>query len=76
VTSPDLRASDADRDRVTTQLREHLADGRLTVDELTERIDAAHAARTVGHMGEVTVRSGRRREHRRRQDSSDQAEEA
>jgi hypothetical protein len=54
MTSPDLRASDADRDRVATQLREHLADGRLTLDEFTERIDAAHAARTVGDLDELT----------------------
>jgi hypothetical protein len=54
MTSPDLRASDADRDRVATQLRDHLADGRLTLDEFTERVDAAHAARTVGELGELT----------------------
>jgi Domain of unknown function (DUF1707)/Cell wall-active antibiotics response 4TMS YvqF len=54
VTTPEVRASDSDRDRVATHLREHLADGRLTLDEFTERIDAAHAARTVGELEELT----------------------
>ena len=50
MTSPELRASDADRERVATRLREHLADGRLTLDELSERLDAAYKARTVGEL--------------------------
>jgi Domain of unknown function (DUF1707)/Cell wall-active antibiotics response 4TMS YvqF len=54
MSAPDLRASDADRDRVATQLREHLADGRLTLDEFTDRVDAVHAARTVGQLEELT----------------------
>jgi len=29
-----IRASDADRDHITTRLREHFAAGRLTSDEL------------------------------------------
>ena len=33
-----IRVSDADRDRVTARLREHFAEGRLTSDELDERI--------------------------------------
>jgi hypothetical protein len=42
----DLRIGDAERDAATTQLREHFVAGRLTFDELTERIDAALTART------------------------------
>jgi len=42
----DLRIGDAERDAVMTQLREHFAAGRLTFDELTERIDAALTAKT------------------------------
>jgi hypothetical protein len=45
-----LRASDADRDRVTARLREHFAEGRLTRDELDERITAALNARTFGDL--------------------------
>ncbi len=47
---PNLRASDADRDRTASLLREHLAAGRLTPDEFNERLDRAFAARTVGEI--------------------------
>jgi Domain of unknown function (DUF1707) len=46
----DLRIGDAERDSTMTQLREHFAAGRLTLDELTERIDLALAAKTQGHI--------------------------
>jgi len=42
----DLRIGDAERDTAMAQLREHFVAGRLTFDELTERIDAALTART------------------------------
>ena len=42
----DLRIGDAERDLAMTQLREHFVAGRLTFDELTERIDAALVAKT------------------------------
>ena len=45
-----IRVSDADRDRVTTRLREHFAQGRLTQDELDERISAALNAKTFGDL--------------------------
>lgn len=48
--SPALRASDAEREQAAAQLREHCAVGRLTPEELDERIDAAYAARTVGEL--------------------------
>ncbi|HKA95790.1 MAG TPA: DUF1707 domain-containing protein, partial [Streptosporangiaceae bacterium] len=38
-----IRVSDADRDRVAARLRDHFAEGRLTQDELDERISAALA---------------------------------
>jgi hypothetical protein len=41
-----LRIGDAERDVAMTQLREHFVAGRLTFDELTERIDAALTAKT------------------------------
>lgn len=47
---PNLRASDADRDRVATQLREHMAAGRLTPEEFNERLDRALVARTTGDL--------------------------
>jgi Domain of unknown function (DUF1707) len=42
----DVRVGDAERDATMTQLREHFVAGRLTFDELTERIDAALVAKT------------------------------
>ena len=45
-----LRASDADRDRAVAQLRQHLSDGRLTVEEFSERLDQAYAARTTADL--------------------------
>jgi hypothetical protein len=43
---PDLRASDADRERVVVQLREGSAQGRLTLEEFSDRVAKAYAART------------------------------
>jgi class 3 adenylate cyclase len=40
------RVADADRDRTVTQLREHVVEGRLTLDEFSERIGSALSART------------------------------
>ncbi|MGE5136514.1 MAG: DUF1707 SHOCT-like domain-containing protein [Gemmatimonadota bacterium] len=45
-----IRVSDADRDRVAGRLREHFAAGRLTQDELDERVSAALNARTFGEL--------------------------
>ncbi|GAA1853386.1 DUF1707 SHOCT-like domain-containing protein [Actinomadura bangladeshensis] len=52
--NPDIRASDADRDRVAASLREHCALGRITMDELQERLDSVYASKTVGDLQEVT----------------------
>ncbi|MDO8188016.1 DUF1707 domain-containing protein [Conexibacter sp. JD483] len=46
----DLRASDAERERTVTQLRDHFSSGRISEQELDERSDAAYAARTVGEL--------------------------
>jgi hypothetical protein len=51
--SPALRASDADRDRMVALLREHAAEGRLTLEEFTERMSAAYLARTDGELAEL-----------------------
>jgi hypothetical protein len=42
----DIRASDAERERVATALRDHAGDGRLDPEELDRRLDLAYAART------------------------------
>jgi Domain of unknown function (DUF1707)/Cell wall-active antibiotics response 4TMS YvqF len=41
-----LRASDADRDRAATVLNEALAEGRLTAEEHSARLDSIYAAKT------------------------------
>jgi hypothetical protein len=52
VSQPDraVRASDAEREEVSRQLSAHAAAGRLTPEELDERLDAAYAARTHGEL--------------------------
>jgi DUF1707 SHOCT-like domain len=45
-----IRISDADREQVTARLREHFAEGRLTSDELEERITATLNAKTFGDL--------------------------
>ena len=47
---PRIRASDDDRERTVTLLREHHAAGRLTVEEFNERMDKAYAAKTLGDL--------------------------
>ena len=52
---PSLRAADADRDAVADRLRTAHAEGRLTVEEFGERLDAAFAARTMGELAGLTA---------------------
>jgi hypothetical protein len=52
---PDLRVSDADRERIAERLREAAGEGRLTVEELDERLDAAYAARTGSDLAPLTA---------------------
>jgi len=53
--SPALRASDADRDRVIDVLRAAVGDGRLDPAEFDERLDAALAARTIDALVPLTA---------------------
>lgn len=50
----DLRASDADREKVVNLLRDAASDGRLTLEEHTERVEQAYAARTLGDLKDLT----------------------
>jgi hypothetical protein len=50
VDRPEMRASDADRDRIAAVLRDAHADGRLAQDELLERLGATYEARTYGDL--------------------------
>jgi hypothetical protein len=51
----DLRASDADRERVVALLTQAASDGRLTLGEHAERAERAYAARTLGELAELTA---------------------
>jgi len=53
ATGSNIRVGDAERDAVATQLREHYGDGRLTLDELNERLDQALRARTGADLNAV-----------------------
>jgi DNA-binding PadR family transcriptional regulator len=50
-----IRVSDGDRERATARLCDHFAEGRLTREELDERITAALDARTTGDLRRVTA---------------------
>jgi hypothetical protein len=54
VPLPELRAGDADRERVAEQLRDALAEGRLDMDEFQERLDVVYRAKTYGELEPVT----------------------
>jgi class 3 adenylate cyclase len=47
---PTERVADADRDRTVTQLREHVVEGRLTLDEFSERVGLALGARVRSEL--------------------------
>ncbi|MER8005727.1 MULTISPECIES: DUF1707 domain-containing protein [unclassified Streptomyces] len=51
---PELRASDADRERVAEVLRDALAEGRLDMAEFEERLEATYQARTYGELAPIT----------------------
>jgi uncharacterized protein DUF1707 len=46
----DMRTSERDRERVADFLRDRCAEGRLTADELAERLDAVWSSRTYGEL--------------------------
>ncbi|MFF2146596.1 DUF1707 domain-containing protein [Kitasatospora sp. NPDC058190] len=52
---PGMRASHADRDRVVDLLSIAAGEGRLTADELDQRLETALSARTVGELAELTA---------------------
>jgi hypothetical protein len=51
--APGVRAGDADRDAAAAALGEHFAQGRLTLDELSARLDATLAATTHGELSQA-----------------------
>jgi hypothetical protein len=59
---PEIRASDADRERTAQVLRTSGANGQLTVDELDERVEAAYAAKTRGELERLVEDLGETRD--------------
>jgi hypothetical protein len=69
---PEIRASDAERERAVTFLRDKAAEGRLSPDELDERVGLAYRAvtrgelrRLVGDLPDPPFRTGLERPRRR-----------
>ena len=53
ATGFNVRVGDADREATAAELREHYASGRLTLEELNERLDQAFAAKTRADLNTV-----------------------
>lgn len=49
-----MRAADADRERVADVLREAVAQGRISFDELDERLDQVYSAKTYAELEAIT----------------------
>ena len=54
ASGPDLRVGDADREATAAALGEHFAQGRLTLDELIARLDAAFTATLQSEIAQTT----------------------
>jgi len=52
---PAIRASDAERDATVIRLREAMAEGRLTLDDFSQRTDSALTALTRDQLAEVVA---------------------
>lgn len=50
-----MLAGNADRERAVDVLRAGFAEGRLTQEEFTERVERAYASRTYGELGGLTA---------------------
>ncbi|CAA9389191.1 MAG: hypothetical protein AVDCRST_MAG75-1471 [uncultured Propionibacteriaceae bacterium] len=55
MSTPDIRASDADRDQVAAVLQLAYVEGRITREEHTERLEAALAAKTFADLLPLTA---------------------
>jgi hypothetical protein len=50
---PNLRAADADRERVAERLREGHAEGRLDIEEFQDRLQRCYESKTLGELREL-----------------------
>jgi DUF1707 SHOCT-like domain/Cell wall-active antibiotics response LiaF, C-terminal len=55
VSEPAVRASDAEREQTVALLRDATAEGRLTLDEFSQRVEEAYAAKTHNALESLTV---------------------
>jgi hypothetical protein len=55
ATQPSTRLSDAERERVVTQLQDALSEGRLDMEDFHTRLDSAYAAKTHGEIVPLTT---------------------
>jgi hypothetical protein len=60
---PNLRASDADRERIADRLRKGHAEGRLDMAEFQQRLERCYEAKTFGELGELVRDLPREAEH-------------
>ncbi|MGH3736201.1 MAG: DUF1707 SHOCT-like domain-containing protein [Micromonosporaceae bacterium] len=51
----ELRAGDADRQKVADTLKQAVDEGRIGIDEYDERLGAAYAAKTYGELAAITA---------------------
>jgi DUF1707 SHOCT-like domain/Cell wall-active antibiotics response LiaF, C-terminal len=54
VEQPAVRASDAEREQAVAKLRDATAEGRLTLDEFSQRVEDAYAAKTQDALDSLT----------------------
>lgn len=54
ASQPSLRIGDAERESAAAELREHYANGRLTLEEFSQRLDAVFAAKTQRDLQRIT----------------------
>jgi uncharacterized protein DUF1707 len=50
IEQPAMRASNADRERIARILHNALSEGRITVQEMEERLDTVYAAKTLAEL--------------------------
>lgn len=58
VPDDEIRAGDADRERAVEELRRATVEGKLTMEEFSERTDTAMASRTRGQLAKLTADLG------------------
>jgi hypothetical protein len=63
---PNVRAGDADRERIAERLRTSHGEGRLDLAEFQQRLDRCYHAKTFGELGELVSDLPRQHEQNER----------